>query len=337
MVKTTPAILRGSLGLVAALAIVSAVTPRAVLSSQAPTAATADEVKKRFVGTWQLVSVEQRNAAGEIVPPAAPQASAPSPLGVIIYDAAGYVAVTIMPRNRARYAAAQPTDEEAKAALAGYAAYFGTFSINEAEGVITHHLQGSVNPGMASEQVRRFELAGNRLTLQPPPGPTGLQSRLTWERMPDLPNLTAGQRQFLGFWKLVSNERRSENGALLTATPGQSGYIIYTAAGQMMVHLTQAGRQKFAAAQPTAEEARAALRTYANYLGPFYVHESDRYIVYDQIGTLSMGRNGPGPLQRFYDFSGSRLQLKLPLAMVNGQTVQDIFTWERAGPVVANQ
>jgi hypothetical protein len=98
-----------------------------------------------------------------------------------------------------------------------------------------------------------------------------------------------------------------------------------------MVHMVQPDRRKYNGDQPTGEEAKAAIRTYANYVGPFYLHESDRYIVYDQVGTLSMGRNGPGPLQRFYNFSGNRLQLKPPLAMVNGQTVQDTITWERAG------
>ena len=38
------------------------------------------------------------------------------------------MAVQIMPdRNRPKYAGAQPTPEEAKAALTGYTAYFGTY------------------------------------------------------------------------------------------------------------------------------------------------------------------------------------------------------------------
>jgi hypothetical protein len=292
--------------------------------------------KNRLVGTWKLLSVEQRNAGGQLIPPVSPASLRP-PLGILIYDAAGYVAVTIMPGERRKYAAAQPTDEEAQAALTGYAAYVGTFTINDAEGVITHHLQGSVNPGMAPEQKRRFELSGNRLTLKPPPGPGGTQSQLTWERLPDLTNLTAGQQQFPGFWKFVSNERRNEKGDLLSSNVEQTGYIIFTAAGQMMVHLVQPGRKKYAADRPTPEEARETIRTYANYVGPFYVHEADRYVVYDQVGTLNLGLNGPGPLQRFYEFSGKRLQLTLPLAIINGQTIQDRFTWERASEVTGSQ
>ena len=41
-----------------------------------------------------------------------------------------------------------------------------------------------------------------------------------------------------------------------------------------------------------------AIRTYANYFGPFYVHDVDGYVVHDQVGTLNVGRNGPPPLAR---------------------------------------
>ena len=94
-------------------------------------------------------------------------------------------------------------------------------------------------------------MSGNRLTLKPPAGPNGNQQRLTWERIPDLPNPTAEQKKFVGFWKLISNERRSDKGELLSSNPGQHGYIIYTAAGFMTVHMVQPDRKPYAATQPT--------------------------------------------------------------------------------------
>src|SRR5947209_311638 len=93
----------------------SAATP----SGQAP-------LKDRFVGTWQLVGREQRNAKGEIVPP--PAGMPANRTGYIIYDPAGYMAVAVMPMGRRKYAAAQPTEDEAQAAITGYTAYFGTFT-----------------------------------------------------------------------------------------------------------------------------------------------------------------------------------------------------------------
>jgi hypothetical protein len=147
--------------------------------------------------------------------------------------------------------------------------------------------------------------------------------------MPDLPNPTAEQRRFFGFWKLVSNERRNNSGDVVASNPGQTGYIIYTPAGFMMVHMVQPNRKPYAGAQPTAEEARQAIRTYTNYFGPVYVHDPDGYIVHDQLGTLNLGRNGPGPLQRFYEFSGKRLLLKPPATYApDGDTIQGTITWE---------
>jgi Lipocalin-like domain len=295
-----------------------------------PSAATASLVplKDQFVGTWKLVSIDQRSARGELVSP--PAGSLASRTGYLIYDAAGYMAVSIMPVGRKKYAGPQPTDEEAKAAMTGYAAYFGTFTIDGAAGTVTHHLHGSLNPGMASEQKRSFEFAGNRLTLKPPAAANGNQSRLTWERMPDMPGLTTEYRRFLGFWRLVSNERRNENGEVVVSNPGQKGYIIYTTAGFMMVHMMQPNRNPYAGAQPTPEEARQTIRTYTNYFGPFYVHDSDGYVVHDQVGTLNLGRNGPSPQQRFYQFTGNRLVLKPPPTYTpDGHTIQGTITWER--------
>ena len=285
--------------------------------------------KDRFVGTWKLVNTEQRNARGEVIPPASAAPGNPNRTGYIIYDPTGYMAVSIMPVGRTKYVGAQPTDDEAKAAITGYAAYFGTFSVNEAEGIVTHHLQGSLNPGMAPDQKRFFEFSGKRLSLKPPRASNGNQSRLTWERIPDLPNPTAEHRRFFGFFKLVSNERRNEKGELVLTNPGQRGYIIYTPAGFMMVHMMQPDRKPYSGAQPTPEEARQALRTYTNYFGPFYIHETDGYVVHDQVGTLNMGRNGPNPLQRFYQLSGTRLMLKPPATFTpDGHTVQGTITWE---------
>jgi hypothetical protein len=305
----------------------SAALGRAPTGQAAANASARSAPADRFVGTWKLVNIEQRNAKGEAIAPTSANRT-----GYLIYDPAGYVAVSIMPVGRKTYAAAQPTDDEARAAMTGYAAYFGTFTVNDADASVTHHLQGSLNPGMAPDQKRFFEFADNRLTLKPPPAPNGNQSRLTWQRMADLPNLTAEQRQFIGFWKLVSNERRSDTRELLVSNAGQTGYIIYTRAGFMMVHMMQPNRKPFAGSQPAGEEARRALRTYTNYFGPFYLHETDGYVVHDQVGTLNMGLNGPSPQQRFYQISDARLLLQPPATYLpDGHTLQGTITWERIG------
>lgn len=286
-------------------------------------------LKDRFVGTWKLVSVEQRNAKGQVVPPAAGAANQ-NRTGYIIYAPSGHMAVSIMPVGRKKIAGPQMTDEEALATITGYTAYFGTFTINEKEQFVTHRLEGSLNPAMATDQQRFFEMSGNRLTLKPPAGANGNQSRLTWERIPDLPNPTAEHRRFNAFWKLISNERRNDKGEVLGSNPGQFGYIIYTPAGFMMVHMVQPNRKPYAAAQPTAAEARQTLRTYTNYFGPFYIHETDGYVVHDQVGSLGVGRIGPAPQQRFYRFAANRLLLQPPPTFpAEGGVISGTITWER--------
>jgi hypothetical protein len=100
---------------------------------------------------------------------------------MIYYDAKGYMAVQIMPdRPRPKFAAANPTPDEAKAALSGYTAYFGTYSIDERAHTVTHHRTGDIHPGPLGDFVRRYEFTSNdRLILRP----VETDSAVTWERI----------------------------------------------------------------------------------------------------------------------------------------------------------
>jgi hypothetical protein len=326
-------ILVGSLGVVAGwLGAASPTTAR----QSSTTRASGGDVKNRFVGTWKLVSIERFGSNGDLLlAPAPPSFGSLNPIGVIVYDAAGYMGVTIMQSGRQKFAGAQPTPEEAIAALASYNAYFGTFTVNEGEGAVTHHVHGNLNPNnTGTDQKRFFEFSGNRLILKPPRGPTGAQARLTWERVPDLPKLTPTHRRLIGFWKQVSSERRKFDGEVFRSNPPRAGFVIFTAAGQMAVHLMQPGRKKYVAAQPTPEEAQAALSTYASYFGPYAVHETERFEVTHQIGTINPGQVGRDA-QRHFEFVGDkRLILKPPPERLDGQQVQGFITWERVSPEV---
>ena len=115
----------------------------------------------RFFGTWRLVS--------------------DTTTGIMIYDSLGNMAAQVMPnRLRRKYAAAEPTPEEAKDAITGYLAYFGTYSVDERARIVTHHRKGSINPGQVGDEVVRayvFE-SNDRLVLTP----TGSTNKIVWER-----------------------------------------------------------------------------------------------------------------------------------------------------------
>ena len=130
------------------------------------------ELRKSFVGTWRLVSIDGG---------ANPTIRGQKPTGVIYYDAHGNMAAQIMPdRPRPKWTGT-PTQEQAMEAFRGYTAYFGTYTIDEHASTVTHHRQGSLDGG-AVDFVRKFEFAGDRIVLTPV-GSTTTPTHLTWERV----------------------------------------------------------------------------------------------------------------------------------------------------------
>jgi Lipocalin-like domain len=146
----------------------------AVLGFGLVSSAPGSDEAKRFVGTWTLVSIESDRGA---------EVRGQRPIGVIYYDAAGNMAAQIMPdRPRSKWSAGEsPTPEQAKDAISGYTAYFGTYTVDEKARTVSHHRKGSLTPGAVGvDAVRRYEFASaDRLILTPVENP---KMRLTWER-----------------------------------------------------------------------------------------------------------------------------------------------------------
>jgi hypothetical protein len=142
-------------------------------------------MNQQLIGTWKLVSAEYRRANGEAI-----NIYGGNPLGMLMYDADGNVAIQIMRRERPAFAANDRqggTLEETKAAFDGMLAYFGTYSVDEAQGAVTHHIQGAWFPNWVGvDQTRYFELRGERLTLRTPPlqiAGAPAVGRLVWEKV----------------------------------------------------------------------------------------------------------------------------------------------------------
>jgi hypothetical protein len=138
--------------------------------------------KNPFVGTWRLVSIERRAADGSSVPGVNPVGGV-DPTGTVMYDADGHVSLQIMPRGRPKTLnILQPlTPDQAKAALFGYIAYFGTYTLDERQRVMHIHFDGSLNPSMEdTDGERYYEFNGNRMTFR---AGTTATTRLTWERV----------------------------------------------------------------------------------------------------------------------------------------------------------
>ena len=102
------------------------------------------------------------------------------------------------------------------------------------------------------------------------------------------------------------------------------------------MHLMDPGRKKYAAAEPTPEEAQQTLTSYANYFGPYEVSDTESYEVTRQIGTINPTAGDQLALRRLTFVSDKRVMLKPPPAVLDGQLVQGYVTWERVTPPVGS-
>jgi lipocalin-like protein len=129
-----------------------------------------------FVGTWRLVSID----SGE------PRLFGDTPVGMLMYDAEGHVAVQIMRNPRPEFTGntmAFPAPKDVQIAYRGYYAYYGTYTIDAEQKIITHHLQGSLRPGdVGKDFVRAYTFSGTSLSLRPVNDSQAKDACLNWER-----------------------------------------------------------------------------------------------------------------------------------------------------------
>ena len=297
-----------------------------------PADASGTDPKLQFVGNWELVGRERITADGELLPtPDPPSPGAEGEVGYIMYDSAGYMGVVIMPPGRPPYASEEPTGEEAVRALGTYTSYFGTYTVNEAEGYLIHHLQGNVRPPDSANNNQRFyEFLGNQLILMPPADDSGIKRRIIWRRVPDLPEagLTETHRRLFGSYRFTEIARTTIEGESLPTDQWDDAVIMYMPSGHMAVHISRKDRPVYTGA-PTPEQALRAIQTYGSYFGPFSVHEKEGYLVHRRIGNLNPGEAGSGDTQRFFELTDTTLTLRPPPRMVDGHEVQAVITWQR--------
>ena len=327
MTRTNPILIAFASALLLALGCESSAPPPNPDSETAASDELAVASRKQFAGAWSLARIERRDADGELLAPPIEDR-----LGYIIYDSAGRMGVTIMRPGRQPYSEGGPTAEEALALIGTYTSYFGPFSVNEEEGYVVHHLEGSLDPRGAGSDYKRFYTFGeNTLTLQPPAREDGSKTFLTWERLADLPEseLTDTHGKILGVYRIESVTRQTTDGESVPVDQYEKAYILYAPSGHMSVHLMRPGRTRYAGERPTAEEALMATRTYASYFGPFSVHEDEGYVVHHRVGSENPAGTGIDA-QRFYELSETHLTLRPPVQTDNqGRKVQTALRWAR--------
>ncbi len=131
---------------------------------------TSSEVAQKLIGAWRYMGTRVDGEKFD---------RGPNPKGMIYYGPHGEMSVQVAPDVKRKRAGTVMTSDEAKIALTNYIAYFGTYTIDEQAGTVTHHRQDSIQPCDTGDLVRHYELTGDRLILR------GLNSTLevTWERI----------------------------------------------------------------------------------------------------------------------------------------------------------
>jgi hypothetical protein len=126
-------------------AFLIAVTSAAVLMlSPLPASAAAESIRDKAIGTWKLISVESLRSNGQILN----IWMGPHPVGLIIYQPNGYMAVQIMHDPRPIFAESRVTgtSDEIRNAYFGNYGYWGTYTVDEADSTNEHKIQSSLWP-----------------------------------------------------------------------------------------------------------------------------------------------------------------------------------------------
>jgi hypothetical protein len=119
----------------------------------------------KILGIWMLKSREDVDAEGKIlIDPFLGR----DPIGILCFGLSHFAA-QFMKRDRSEEESV-PQRVQAKnntAAVDGYDAYFGTYTVDEAAGTLATHLQGSISPvNMGKTYVRDVRVVGNELLVQ---------------------------------------------------------------------------------------------------------------------------------------------------------------------------
>src|SRR5262245_45074161 len=98
----------------------------------------------RIVGTWELLSRNDRDPHGRVL---SETSLGTAPIGYLMFDAAGHVAVQMAARDRSGTVcdtALGPVEVNNNANIGGYTAYFGRYQLDTTEGVLTTELEGAL-------------------------------------------------------------------------------------------------------------------------------------------------------------------------------------------------
>jgi Lipocalin-like domain len=140
-----------------------------------------DDIAKRFVGMWGLVSWSQRLADGTM-------RQNPISNAYIIYTDIGMCFVGMNPNRPLWKSETMPTPEEALSGMTGFGAYCSIVEIHANEGFVIHHVLVDKSPNIVGRARKRwFTFQGSdrvslRVDTSELVSPV-IESTLVWQRV----------------------------------------------------------------------------------------------------------------------------------------------------------
>jgi len=119
--------------------------------------------QKLFVGTWKLVSTEEKLRDGHTRPY---RDLGDKAIGYLMYAEDGHMCATLMKPARPNWhgEVEEATDAEKISAASGYTTYCGTYKVDEKKRLMFHYPEVSLYPNfIGTEQERPYRFEGHRL------------------------------------------------------------------------------------------------------------------------------------------------------------------------------
>jgi Lipocalin-like domain len=138
-------------------------------------------LKEQLVGTWTMVSNVNMHPDGSKF-----EALGPNPRGVFMLDANGHFAITLLGEGRRKFASnnrLESTPDENKSVVQGAIAYFGTYTVNEADHTLNFHIERCTFPNWdGTDQKRSVTITGDEMKYTNTAASGGGKAELVWKR-----------------------------------------------------------------------------------------------------------------------------------------------------------
>ena len=150
-------------------------------SPQGNAAAQQSSLKEQLVGTWTYVSSTAK------LPDGSPQWGL-NPKSLLIFTDNGRFSWQVFRSDRPQVASTDrrnATPDENKAIMQGSLAYFGTYSVNEADKTLISRIEGATFPNSEGEEQKRMitRLTADELRYANPETTLGASVEAVWRRV----------------------------------------------------------------------------------------------------------------------------------------------------------